>query len=174
MTKGADVENGRTHEPNLRELTAEIDGMRTLYDERSKWYDARDKDRQTAVDKALAAVEKQTAAAFDASKEANTAALTAQKEAVVKAEDAQRAYNTAHNELARKMDEQNKATMPRLEIENRFKNLEEKLAILTGSFSQGSGAAQGAKSVKEEGRANIAMIIAIISVLLALASRFIK
>jgi hypothetical protein len=164
----------RTHEPSLREVVAELDGLRQLLDERNKWYGERDKDRQLAVDKALAAVEKQTASAFEAAKEANAAALIAQKESSLKTEDAQKQYNIGHNDLIRKMDQQNKDTIPRTETESRFKNLEEKIAILTGSFSQGSGAAQGAKAVKDESRANLALGVSIIVAVVAIASHFIK
>lgn len=168
-----DPNGARTHEPSLREVVAELDGLRQLLDERNKWYGERDKDRQLAVDKALAAVEKQTASAFEAAKEANAAALIAQKESALKTEEAQKQYNYGHNDLIRKMDEQNRATMPRTETESRFKNMEEKMALLTGSFTQGSGMAQGAKAVKDEGRANVAITVSIIVAIVAIASRFI-
>jgi uncharacterized protein YhaN len=121
----------RTHEPDdLRELKAEMNGLRMLMEERNKWYGERDRDRQIAVDKALAAVEKQTSSAFEAAKEANTAAAANQKEAVLKQEDAQRAYNTSHNDLLRKLDDQNKATMPRIEQEQRFASHEKEIGEL--------------------------------------------
>jgi len=129
----------RTHEPSLRELTAELDGARDLLeekiqslrdvlDERDRLYKERDDARRTAVDAALAAVKEQTKASFEAS-----------EKAIVKAEEAQKAYNTAHNDLARKMDEQNKATMPRPEIQARFDSLEEKLTSLRVSRGEAKG-----------------------------------
>lgn len=174
MTGSADQNGARTHEPSLREVVAELDGLRQLLDERNKWYGERDKDRQLAVDKALAAVEKQTASAFEAAKEANSAAIVAQKESALKTEESQKQYNVGHNDLIRKMDDQNKATMPRTETESRFKNLEEKLALLTGSFSAGSGAQQGAKSVKDETRSNMALVISVAAVAVAVLFHFIK
>jgi hypothetical protein len=166
----AETNGSRTHEPSLREVVAELDGLRQLFEERHKWYEKQDKDRQLAVDKALAAVEKQTASAFDAAKEANGAALIAQKESSLKTEEAQKQYNVGHNDLIKKMDQQNRDTMPRTETENRFKNLEEKIALLTGSFTQGTGMAQGAKATKEESRSNLAIIIAFVSVLMTFAA----
>lgn len=151
-------ETCRTHEPSLRELTAELDGMRELFtekfaslknlmDERDKWYAEKDKDRQAQVDKALIAMDKQTGASFAAS-----------EKAIVKAEGAQTAYNQTHNDLARKMDEQNKATMPRPEIETRFQSQEERLnsykdstakdiSGLRESRDRGEGKGQGVSSL---------------------------
>jgi len=124
------VIEGRTHDQDLRELKAEVNGLRMLMEERNKWYGERDRDRQQAVDKALAAVEKQTASAFEAAKESNTTAAANQKEAVLKQEDAQRAYNTSHNDLLRKLDDQNKATMPRIEQEQRFSTQQKEIGEL--------------------------------------------
>lgn len=164
----------RTHEPSLRELTAEADGtkalilskfdsLRELVDERDRLYKERDDARRTAVDAALAAVKEQTKASFDAS-----------EKAIVKAEEAQKAYNTAHNDLSRKMDEQNKATMPRLESQQRFDNLTKEVAELKGAVTISGGVVLGSKAVKDESRANLALIISFIVLLLAVASRFIK
>lgn len=149
----------RTHEPSLREVVAELDGLRKLMDERDKWYGERDKDRQTAVDKALAAADKQTVAAF-----------LAAKEAVFKAEEGQKSYNATHNDIARKMDEQNKATMPRTEIDARFQGQEEKIGGLKEAFAKTAGATEGTKMVRDDSRANLAIAISFILLLLALAS----
>jgi len=109
----------RTHEPDLRELTAELDGLRQLMDERDKWYGERDRDRQLAVEKALAAAEKATASAFAAS-----------KEAIVKAEEGQKAYNLSHNDLLKKLDDQHKVTMPRSEADLRFEVMGAAIRVL--------------------------------------------
>jgi len=42
-------DNGRTHEPNLREITKELDGLRGLMNERDRWYTERDKWAKDAV-----------------------------------------------------------------------------------------------------------------------------
>jgi hypothetical protein len=169
--------NGRLHDPSLRELTAELDGLRELLlskldalngklDERDKLYTERDTSRRTAVEAALTAVKEQTKQSFDAS-----------EKAIVKAEDAQKSYNISHNDLARKMDDQNKATMPRTETESRFHAVEEKITALrdavttvgSGVSSQIAaltGAQLGGQSVKDESRANIAILIAFLGMLL--------
>lgn len=164
----------RTHEPSLRELTAELDGLRklvaaevkaadTLAKERDKWYTERDKDRQASVDKALTAAKEQTASSFAAS-----------KEAILKAEEAQRAYNTAHNDLARKMDEQNKATIPRQESEARFRTIEEKVNEVRTAIAAGGGALVGGRAVKDESRANVAIFLSAIGFLLMLSTLLLK
>ncbi len=121
-------ENGRTHEPNLRELTAQLDDLKELMaveiravrevmSERDKRYDSQFKSGETAVASALAAAEKQTTAAF----------LSSEK-AIVKAEEAQKAYNQTHNDLNRKMDDQYKSMMPRPEAEKQFESWGNKMA----------------------------------------------
>lgn len=97
-------------------LLAMIDSNKSLMDERDRLYKERDESRRTAVDAALTAVKEQTKASFEAS-----------EKAIVKAEDAQKSYNQSHNDLSRKLDEQNKATMPRTECEKSFSAVEEKL-----------------------------------------------
>lgn len=154
----------RTHEPNLRELVSEIDGLREvlmarihaaekLAEERDGWYAERDRDRQTSIDKALTAQKEQTASSFAAS-----------KEAILKAEEAQRAYNTSHNDLARKMDEQNKATMPRIEIESRFSNMEEKINNLRESRSEEQGGKAGRLSAQQFVVMIVALIVGLITI----------
>jgi phosphopantetheinyl transferase (holo-ACP synthase) len=102
----------RNHEPSLREVTVEIDGMQKLYEERDKRYDERFKAQEIAVDKALISAKELTAAAFLAS-----------KEAIVKAEQAQLAYNVSHNDLIRKMD----SMIPRPEFDGRLSAITEKI-----------------------------------------------
>jgi len=143
---------------NDRELLeAQIAVLRAIVDERDRLYAERDNSRRTAVEAALAAVKEQTRASFEAS-----------EKAIVKAEEAQRAYNLSHNDLARKMDEQNKATMPRSETETRFRALEEKVNEARTSRASDSGAASGQKAVKDETRANIAIALSFLGLLAGL------
>ena len=168
-----DDQNGRTHEPSLRELTAELDGMRNLLlekieatkgilDERDKLYTERALAGGKAVEAALKAAETLTNAAFAAS-----------EKAIVKAEEAQKSYNAAHNDLSRKMDEQNKATMPRTETEARMGNLSDKVDEVRSAIATSGGILQGGKIIKDDSRANIGIILAFLALLSAL-SRFLK
>src|ERR1700722_1434875 len=78
--------------------------------------------------------------AFDASKEANVIALSAQKEAVSKALDAQNAYNVVHNDLIRKMEMQGKENMPRLEILRSFETEDDKIELMRSAIEKLSDA----------------------------------
>lgn len=157
---GDDSTNGRTHEPNLREITAELDGLKDLMlakldavkelmTERDRLYKERDESRRIAVDAALAAAKEQTKASFDAS-----------EKAIGKAEEAQKAYNTAHNDLSKKLDEQNKATIPRLESEQRMKAIEIKIDEVRSAVGVLGGHAVGGRTVIETGRANLMLVVA--------------
>jgi len=119
-------------DPSLREVMVAIDGLRELIDERDRRYEERDASRRTAVEAALAAAKEQTRASFDAS-----------EKAIVKAESAQTSYNIAHNDLAKKMDDQNKATMPRTETEQRFRSIEEKISDLREAQVSMTGKSMG-------------------------------
>jgi len=136
---------------SLGELEVEMIGLRALMDERDRLYKERDDSRRTAVDAALAAVKEQTKSSFEAS-----------EKAIVKAEEAQKAYNQTHNDLTRKMDQQGKETMPRPETESRLHGLEEKINDLRDVISKGQGVGVGGKAVKDESRANLAVIVALV------------
>jgi hypothetical protein len=94
-----------------------------IVDERDKLYGVRFEEAKTAVNAALIA-----------QKESVTSAFLASEKAIVKAEEAQKAYNVAHNDLSRKMDEQNKGTMPRPEILALFKAHDDKTEAMRFFF----------------------------------------
>ncbi len=100
------AENGRTHEPDLRELVAHIDGLEALYEERDRRYEDRFKAQETAIAAALSAAEKLTAAAFAAS-----------REAILKAEASQAGVNERSNEFRGQLADQAATLMPRRETE---------------------------------------------------------
>jgi hypothetical protein len=143
-----DRDGSRSHEPNLRELTADLDGlhqlmlarleaMKSLMDERDRMYSERDTSRRTAVEAALIAAKEQTATSFAAS-----------KEAISKADTAQHEYNIRSNEFRGQLDDQAKRLISRAEVESVIRNLEEKIARLDGDQRQlrdtvGSGVSKG-------------------------------
>jgi chromosome segregation ATPase len=122
-----------------------------------EYVDQRLTDNDKAVSAALQSVKEQTRSSFEAS-----------EKAIVKAEEAQKSYNQTHNDLSRKLDTQNKETMPRPEIEARFASLDEKLSELRNTVSAGGGIVQGGKAFKDESRANIAIVISAIGLLAVL------
>ena len=113
---------------DLHALIAEFRSFRELMTERDVRYMGMFSASRDAVASALAAQKELTNGAFASS-----------EKAIVKAEEAQKAYNQSHNDLARKMDDQSKATMPRTETESRFANLEEKINGLREFKSEGRG-----------------------------------
>lgn len=158
----------RTHEPSLRELTGDLDGLREfllskldaikeILNERDKLYKERDDSRRTAVDAALAAAKEQTKASFDAS-----------EKAIVKAEEAQKSYNQTHNDLSRKLDEQNKNTIPRPEAESRFNSLEEKIGALQRGMIEMTGVHRGGEIAWGYVIASIMVILSVATTAIAL------
>lgn len=88
--------------------------LEKLLAEKDKLADARFK----AFEAALVSQDKATAAAFAAS-----------EKAIVKAEDAQKSYNSTHNDLSRKMDEQYKEMIPRSEATALLRGFEDKITF---------------------------------------------
>lgn len=79
--------------------------------------------------------DKQHAAALRALKELTAAAFVASEKAIVKAEEAQFAYNSTHNDLARKMDAQYKEMVPRAEANLKWDGFEKDLVELRKDIS---------------------------------------
>ncbi len=113
-------ENGRTHEPSLRELTAELDALGKLLDEkfervqdvateRDRRYEERFNASNKAVDTAMVAYKEQVKAAFDSA-----------DRAITKAEVGQTIYNQGHNDLQRKMDARETLFAQKGEVEKEF------------------------------------------------------
>lgn len=120
----SNVDNGRTHDPSLRELTAQIDGMVRLYEERDRRYEDR----------------------FKAADEKTALALTASKEAVSKAEAATEKRFDAVNEFRGTLSDQARLLLPRAEADSRLNAFSERIdevkkevAALRESRSEGSG-----------------------------------
>lgn len=152
-------ENGRTHEPSLRELCAEMDGFRILMNERDKRYEQSFVAAKENVAFALAAAKEQTAASFGAS-----------EKAIVKAEAAQNQYNASHNDLTKKMDVQYSQMLPRPEAITMLRSLEEKiddlkkgLSDLQLTRSEGLGRQLQTQGSKENTKWVITVLIAIVS-----------
>lgn len=130
----SDVPNGnRTHEPSVRELTAEFDGFKEVMDERDRLYKERHDANKEAVKTALDGQREKVEAAFDAAeKSAN------------KTEKAQESYNVSHNDLLKKQD----AMIPRHEFDatktawqEKFDGIKEELAALKIWRGEGIGGA---------------------------------
>src|ERR1700733_5082884 len=103
------TDNGRTHEPSLRELTAELDGVRGIFDEKV------DRVREVADER-----DRRYEKRFRAMDEKTILALNASEKAVTKAEVAQEKRFDNTNEWRAAMQDRDRNQMPRVEIEQRF------------------------------------------------------
>lgn len=174
MTK---AENGRTHEPSLRELTTDLDGVKSLLlekvsglreiiDERDRLYKERSDSQKTALEAALAAANSK-----------NEATGMASKEAIIKAENAQTAYNVSHNDLLKKQD----AMMPRTEVDRivagwqeKFEDMRGEIAKLREVGSEGSGERLAQERSQLRSHWNSDRIFSILMFIVALAALFLK
>jgi len=122
-----DRESQRTHEPDLREVTAELDGLRevliarlegvhAVIEERDKLYKERAESLRDATEQSRAALERQTIQAF----------ASAEK-AIDKAETAQRAYNERSNEFRAALDDAQKTLITRVEASGEFNRYAERI-----------------------------------------------
>jgi hypothetical protein len=105
-------------------LSERIEALSKMIDERDRRYEQSFNGIREAVATALQSAKEQTMSTFSAS-----------EKAIAKAEYSQLQYNTGHNDLARKMDDQYKQMIPRPEADSRFHMLEEKIADLRESRS---------------------------------------
>jgi len=90
-----------------------------------KQYDGKFFEIKEATDKALVAVRELTAAAF-----------AANKEAVFKTEEAQKAYNAQHNDLTRKMETQANQFVGREKLDDVEKAFDAKLAMIKADIAR--------------------------------------
>jgi hypothetical protein len=132
----AEREDGRTHEPNLREVVAELDGLRELTLARfdaimqfSAERDRRYEERFTAMD------------------DKTGLALTSSKEAVGKAEVATEKRFDAMNEFRGALSDQATTLMPKGEALAKFESYDEKIAALKEQMDKGSGKWAGANNL---------------------------
>src|ERR1700721_606338 len=117
------TDNGRTHEPSLRELTAELDGVRGIFDEKV------DRVREVADERDRRYEER-----FRAMDEKTSLALNASEKAVTKAEVAQEKRFENTKEWRAAMQDRDRNQMPRIEVEQRF-------SALTSNMRWGAGIA---------------------------------
>lgn len=97
--------------------------LERIIDERDRLYDMRFRAAEIAVNAALAAQEKAVAAAFLAS-----------EKAIIKAEEAQKDYNTRSNEFRGQLDDQAKLLMSRTEALSNLVAINEKIETLRNFF----------------------------------------
>lgn len=180
------TENGRTHEPDLREVTAQLDSLgklmevqdkaiRDLLNERDRRVTEQFDAQKAAVFAALFAQEKMTAAAF----------ASAEK-AIDKAEAGQTAYNERSNEFRGQLDDQAKTFIPRNEADGRdertreaIENMRKEMGVLRDEMrretsdlrktrDESSGKGQGISIIWAGAVSVIGIIIAAIAIVLSI------
>jgi len=115
--------NNRTHEPSLRELTAEMDGMKEVLTEKIG-----------GLEKLLTEHDRRQDQRFRSMDEKTTLALASSEKAVTKAEIAQEKRFDNTNEWRAAMQDRDKNQMPRAEIEQRFAALKTQQNWTIGIF----------------------------------------
>jgi hypothetical protein len=114
-------DNGRTHEPDLREVIAEIDGFRALMDERDRRYQER----------------------FLAMDEKTGLALTSSEKAVAKAEIATEKRFDSVNEFRGQLKDQASTLLPRAEADVKFSGFSKEIEELKKSVLTAQGRSSG-------------------------------
>jgi len=118
--------------PTLHELSADLrafkEWTKTLFEERKHLAN----ERYKAIDSTIAGLKESSAIAFNVS-----------DKAVNKSENAQREYNSMHNDLSRKMEAQYKDMLPRTEADRMFAALSDKIDAMAKAGNIGEGRGQG-------------------------------
>ena len=115
----SESQNGRTHEPSLRELTAELDGIRDLLL-------AKVESSRTVMDERDVRYEQR----FKAMDEKTSLAMTASEKAVSKAEAATEKRFDAVNEFRGTLSDQARLLIPREEVNARFYAYDQRVEAL--------------------------------------------
>jgi len=163
--------DNRTHEPNLRELTAELDGRREGIGARLENVDTKFETVETkfqANDKLDLERDKRYEQGRNSDAQAVSAAFAASEKAILKAEQTGKENDAKNNEFRGQLTDQAATFMTRVEAEAQFRLLGQRLdelktAVIAGdrenrdsiqnlreSRSEGTGAAQQGQQYREE------------------------
>jgi hypothetical protein len=144
--------------------------IRTLIDGNDKRYEERFLASQKALELGLAGTKTEIGAA-----------LVSADRAVQKAEVATEKRFESVNEFRGTLDNQQRTLIPRSEVDVIKSSLEEKITQLTKTLDEVrrgdalvGGLAQGGKAVKDESRANLAMLVSIALFVIAILTFFLK
>lgn len=161
----SDQETIRTHEPTLRELTAELDGLKDLFNdycknhekleiERDRRYAERDNANRVSVDAALKAADTLNKANSDSS-----------EKAIQKAETNAEKWRDNSNEWRTAMNDRENKFATKSEVQIEVASLRAAIANLRESRDQGVGTQVG----KDDSRNVVLIIIAVIGSLIGMA-----
>ncbi len=164
-----DEKNGaRTHEPSLREITAELDGLRELFkskyealakimDERDKLYTERAVSSKNNIDVALKAAEI-----------LNNTIFAAGEKAIAKSDINSDKWRENANEWRGAMMDREAKFASRQDIESEFKSVRVELASLRESRSEGAGRSAGVHYLWAAGVAAVGALLGLVSIVVAI------
>lgn len=156
-------DNGsRTHEPSLREVVAELDGLRDLMKSEDRRLEQVMDERDARYMERSNAAEKQVGVAF-----------TASEKAAAKTEQAQDVYNRGHNDLLRKMDDQHKDTLPREEANAKFDSIGKEIQGLREFRSGDTVRRETRTEDRGQGNADRLVIVTLIAAIAGVGATFI-
>ncbi len=127
-------DNGRTHEPSLRELTGDLDALRGLFGEAVKRLEDVGAERDRRYEDRFKASESAVAAAFAAYKEQVKTAFDSAEKAITKAETAQTVYNQGHNDVQKQRMEAEQNFARRPDVDKGFLRADERIDDLKKGF----------------------------------------
>jgi hypothetical protein len=169
-------------EINLRTyIEALLTGLEKRIDDRFESVDDKIEALETTVGDKFKASDVAVLAALVGKDKAVDAAFLAAREASAKTEEAQRVYNSGHNGLLQKMNEQYDHMMPRTEVIARLEAIEAKI-------EQGRGEIQSLRETRSQGQgskdnktanafyviAGCGMFISVVSVIVSVVLHFAK
>jgi hypothetical protein len=146
----------RTHEPTLLELTAELDGLTRLMEQYCSHHAKLEEERDKRYQASIEGIRTQTAMSFAAS-----------EKAIEKAENNAEKWRDNSNEWRTAMNDREIKFATKPEVEAKLATVSAEIASLNISRSGSIGVQEGTKGVKDESRANIAIIVSIIVGLLS-------
>jgi hypothetical protein len=160
MTNG---NNGRTHEPGLREVTSQLDDLQELMMAKIE-----------AVEKEITGNDRRYEERFEAMDAKTGLALASSKDAVVKAEVATEKRFDSVNEFRETLRDQATTLLPREEAAARFKSMEEKVDQIkkdVEGLRESRSAASASDLTKEKGSStNLTVLMMVIVGLFGVAS----
>ena len=155
-------------EPTLQELSAQLDGLRRLVDAGFESQAKLDAERDRRYSERYASSQAEVLSALTATKEQTAAAFASSKEAISEAKRGQEAYNASHNDLLRSMEKQAASMLSVAVANEKFRVIEDRIDDLKERLSQAGGEEVGSKRVKDESRANLALVLSFVMLLLVL------
>jgi hypothetical protein len=139
----SEIPNGRTHEPSLREVVAQLDGLKELMQAEFEAVKLLANERDRLYKERAENSEKSVTIALQAQKIMTEAAFASADKAVTKADAAAEKRFDAVNEFREQLSDQAAAFLPRAEFAVQHKSMEDKILSLQQAQSSVEGKEKG-------------------------------